>query len=105
MALPVLTPEQRAESLAKASRLRKERADLKAQIKAGGITITDVFERAETDDVVGKMRVIHLIESMPGRGRQGAITLMEKLQIADNKKVRGLGHRQRELLLTELTSQ
>ncbi|WAL49558.1 MULTISPECIES: integration host factor, actinobacterial type [Rhodococcus] len=103
MTLPALTAEQRAASLEKAAQVRKDRAALKAKIKANEIGLKEVLDRADTDDLVGKMRVIHLIESLPGRGRQGALTLMEKLQIAENKKVRGLGIRQREQLLAALT--
>ena len=103
MTLPALTAEQRAASLEKAAQVRKDRAALKAKIKANEIGLKEVLDRADTDDLVGKMRVIHLIESLPGRGRQGALTLMEKLQIADNTKVRGLGIRQREQLLEALT--
>lgn len=104
MSLPVLTPEQRAESLKKAAEMRKARADLKARLKAGTVKVEEVLERADSDAVVGKMRVLHLIESLPGRGRQGAISLMGRLDISEAKRVKGLGRVQLARLRTELVA-
>ena len=47
--LPSLTPEQRAEALAKAAAARHARAALRDDIKAGNVTLAEVFEM--DDDV------------------------------------------------------
>ncbi|MBK3587155.1 integration host factor, partial [Streptomyces sp. MBT57] len=41
--LPALTPEQRAEALAKAGRVRKERSEMLAALKAGRLSLLDVL--------------------------------------------------------------
>jgi hypothetical protein len=98
MALPTLTPEQRAEALAKAAEARKKRAELKAELKSGKRTLPDVLARAD-EDTVGKMKVANVLESLPGVGKVRAQKLMEELDISASRRIRGLGAKQREQLL------
>ena len=104
MPLPTLTPEQRAAALAKAAEMRKARAELKEQLKAGKTTLTAVLDRAETDDVVGKLKVSAVLQSLPGIGKIRATQIMEKLKIADSRRLRGLGDQQRKALLGEFAA-
>lgn len=99
MALPPLTPEQRAAALEKAAAARRARAELKHRLKAGTTSLADVLDSGETDDAVGKMRVVALLEAMPGVGKVRAQKLIEELEISPSRKVRGLGAKQREALL------
>jgi hypothetical protein len=98
--LPTLTPEQRREALAKAAEARKKRAALKEQLKSGRLGLRDVLARRE-DEVVGKMRVSSVLESLPGVGKVRARKLMERLDISSSRRVRGLGAKQKEALLGE----
>jgi len=98
MALPTLTPEQRQQALAKAGEARKKRAELKGELKAGKKTLKDVLA-ASGDDTVGKMKVTSVLEALPGVGKVRAQKIMEELDISASRRVRGLGARQRELLL------
>ena len=77
MALPPLTPEQRAAALEKAAKARKERAEVKNRLKKGSTTLPQVLKEGQTDDVVGKMKVSALLESMPGVGKVRAKQIME----------------------------
>lgn len=104
MPLPTLTPEQRAAALAKAAEVRKARAELKEQLKAGKTTLPAVLDRAETDDVVGKLKVSAVLQSLPGIGKIRATQIMEKLKIADSRRLRGLGEQQRKALLGEFAA-
>jgi hypothetical protein len=101
--LPSLSPEQRAAALAKAAEVRKARADLKEQLKNGQITLADLLNRAEADDVVGKLKVATVLQSLPGIGKVKALQTMEKLKIADSRRLRGLGEQQRKALLSEFS--
>ena len=103
MPLPSLSPEQRAAALAKAAEVRKARADLKEQLKNGQITLADLLNRAEADDVVGKLKVATVLQSLPGIGKVKALQTMEKLKIADSRRLRGLGEQQRKALLSEFS--
>ena len=101
MALPPLTPEQRAAALEKAAKARKERAEIKNKLKHASTTLPEVLKDGQTDDVVGKMKVSALLESMPGVGKVRAKQIMERLGIAESRRVRGLGANQRAALENE----
>lgn len=94
MALPPLTPEQRAAALEKAAEARRVRAEVKNRLKHSGASLSAVLAQAKTDDIVGKMRVTALLESMPGVGKVRARSIMERLNISDSRRVRGLGANQ-----------
>ena len=94
VALPPLTPEQRQAALDKAAASRRERAEVKNRLKNSGASIVDVLHEGHENDVIGKMRVIDLLQSMPGLGKVRARQLMERLGIAESRRVRGLGTKQ-----------
>jgi transposase len=102
--LPTLSPEQRAAALEKAAEIRKARAELKEQLKAGKTTLTKVLDQAESSEVVGKLKVSAVLQSMPGIGKVRATQIMEKLKIADSRRLRGLGDQQRKALLAEFAT-
>jgi hypothetical protein len=102
MPLPTLTEEQRREALAKAAEARKKRAELKGELKNGRMNLQDVLDRRE-DEVVGKMKVSAVLESLPGVGKVRARKLMERLDISASRRVRGLGAKQKEALLVEFS--
>ena len=83
MALPPLTPEQRAAALEKAAKARKERAEVKNKLKHGGTSLAEVLKDGQSDDVIGKMKVSALLESLPGVGKVRAKQIMVRLGIAE----------------------
>jgi len=94
VALPPLTPEQRAAALEKAAQARRERAEVKARLKQASASLTEVVKEGQENDVIGKMKVSALLESMPGVGKVRAKQLMERLGISETRRVRGLGSNQ-----------
>ena len=104
MPLPKLSPEERAAALEKAAEIRKARAQLKEQLKAGKTTLTKVLDQAEADEVAGKLKVSAVLQSMPGIGKVRATQIMEKLKIAESRRLRGLGGQQRKALLAEFAA-
>jgi hypothetical protein len=103
MPLPTLTEEQRKQALAKAAEARKARAELKAQLKAEKMSLQDVLAK-QSDDIVGKMKVSAVLESLPGVGKVRARKLMERLDISATRRIRGLGAKQKDALLAEFSS-
>ncbi|KNX37308.1 integration host factor, actinobacterial type [Luteipulveratus halotolerans] len=99
MALPPLTPEQRAEALEKAARARRERAAVKNRLKYAQGSLREVIEAGRDNEVIGKMKVSALLESMPGVGRVRARQIMEEIGISESRRVRGLGANQISALL------
>jgi hypothetical protein len=102
VALPSLTPEQRAAALEKAAAARKARAELKVRLKSSGTSLGEVL--ADEDEIVGKMKVVAVLEAMPGVGKVRAQRIMERLEISPSRRVRGLGAKQREALVREFST-
>jgi hypothetical protein len=98
---PALTPEQRAAALEKAARVRRERAEVKNRLKMGQLTLAELLTQADGDETVGKMKVVSVLESLPGLGKVKARRLMETVGISDSRRLLGLGAKQRESLLKE----
>lgn len=99
MALPSLTPEQRAQALEKAAQARKIRAEIKAQLKNRELTLSQVIEKAAEDQAIGKMKVSTLLESLPRVGATTAAAVMNEVGIAPSRRIRGLGEHQRAELI------
>jgi hypothetical protein len=91
VALPPLTPEQRQAALEKAAAARRERAEVKNRLKHSGASLHDVLSEGQRNEVIGKMKVLDLLQSMPGLGKVRAKQLMERIGIAETRRVRGLG--------------
>ena len=97
---PLLSDADRRAALAKAAKVRKERAAIRARLAKRELSFSDLLERLD-DDSVGKMKVLVAIESMPGIGKVGARKLMRRIGIHENRRLRGLGTKQRARLLDE----
>lgn len=97
---PPLSDEQRRDALAKAAVARRKRAELKEQLKSGRTNLGELLGRTH-DEVVGKMKVSTVLESLPGVGRVRARKIMERLDISESRRMRGLGTKQKENLLGE----
>ena len=94
MALPPLTPEQRAAALEKAAAARKARAEIKNRLRYSQGSLGEVINEGQSDDVIGKMKVSALLESLPGVGKVRAKQIMEEIGISESRRVRGLGSNQ-----------
>jgi DNA uptake protein ComE-like DNA-binding protein len=101
MALPQLSDEARKEALKKAAAARSARAALRAQVKSGELSFADVLAKTG-DPVVDKIKVITLVESLPGYGKAKAAKLLAELDISDTRRVKGLGEKQKAALLDRL---
>lgn len=94
MAVPELTPEQRRAALEKAAKVRRERAEVKNRLKHSGASLTDVLRDGHDNEVVGKMKVLDLLQAMPGLGKVRARHVMQRIGISESRRVRGLGANQ-----------
>ncbi|GMU79551.1 MAG: hypothetical protein AMXMBFR46_23410 [Acidimicrobiia bacterium] len=96
---PQLSPEQRRAALEKAAVARQKRAEVKEQLKSGRLGLAELFEQGDADEMVGKLKVVSMLESLPGVGKVRARRLMEELEISESRRLRGLGENQRQRLL------
>ena len=101
MPIPQLSPEARQEALEKAKAARIKRAQVRDDLKSGKLTIKKILDMSD-DPVVGRMKVSTLIETIPGYGKAKAEKVMKELQIAESRRLRGLGERQQAALLERL---
>lgn len=98
---PKLSEQERKAALEKAAASRKRRAEVKKELKAGSLTITKIYEIAQRDSAVAKMRVMELIESIPGVGKVRSLAALEKLGISRTRRIQGLGKHQLQALIQE----
>lgn len=99
--LPPRTPEQREADLAAAAAARLARAEFKRNLKAGRLTVGDALQMADRDRTLARLKVVDLLRSLPGYGDVRAAGLMGRLQIAESRRLGGLGAAQRAALLAE----
>ena len=101
---PSLSPEQRQAALEKAAVARRMRAELKEKLKMGSISLSDLLQQADADEVVGKMKVLAVLESLPGLGKVKARRLMDDVGISETRRLHGLGDQQRKKLFEKLNA-
>jgi ribosomal protein S13 len=66
----------------------------------GSMSLTEALD--SDDDNVAKLKVVSMLESLPGVGKVKARRVMEEIGIAENRRVQGLGAQQRAALLKQL---
>ena len=96
---PKLTMDERRANLELAKRARHERADVKAAISAGRISIFNAIN--DPRDSIQRMKVIELLEAIPGVGPARAALIMEKRKISLSRRIAGLGPHQLKSLRQE----
>jgi hypothetical protein len=100
---PQLTPDQRQAALEKAAAARRLRAELKEKLKMGSTSLQELFDMADKDELVGKMKVLTVLESLPGLGKVKARRLLEECEISETRRLQGLGTNQRRKLFERLS--
>lgn len=67
---------------------------MKAQVRSGALSLSEALDKAGADDVLAHVKVVDLLKSVPRVGEKRAAAVMEKLDIASNRRIRGLGRHQ-----------
>ncbi len=102
MAAPTMTPEQRAQALEKARVVRAQRSEITTKLSAGLVKPAEVLGMAD-DPVVGRMKVKSFISAVPGYGKVKTEKLMESLGIPADRRIQGLGSKQKQNLAEALS--
>jgi hypothetical protein len=97
-----LSPDERQAALDKAAAVRRLRAELKEKLKMGSLTFKELLDQGTSDEVVAKMKVVSVLESLPGLGKVKARRLMEEVGISETRRLQGLGEQQRKKLIQKL---
>ncbi len=97
---PPMTEEQRLEALARAQKAREATTEARSRLARREVDPLDVLENA--DGAFARLRVRRFLTAIPGIGTLMADRIMESCGIARNRRVAGLGCRQRQALAAEL---
>lgn len=102
MALRELTQEERDTARKKALAARAERAEVKKEFGAGSLSFEQVLAAADRSEAVARLKTIELLEALPGVGRVTATRILETLNVSINRRLGGLGVKQRRALTEHL---
>ena len=78
---------------------RRARAELKQQLRLGSITFRELLAKASTDDVIAKIKVLAVLEALPGLGKVKARRVLDEAGVSETRRVQGLGGHQKAKLL------
>lgn len=101
MSLPYLSEDEKLNALKKAQEMRSKRAEVRVKLKQGTLTVQEVLDSVD-DEVIARMRVTYLLQSLPQIGKVTSEKIMQEIGINENRRVQGLGKRQKERLLQRL---
>lgn len=104
MTIPPLSDEQRQQARNAATQARRRRAEIKQALRSGERSLAEVLELAEKDDVIAHTKVIDVLKALPRVGAVRAAKVMERLDIAANRRLRGLGKHQTAALVAEFSA-
>jgi hypothetical protein len=99
--IPPLSDEQRSQARTAATEARRRRAEIKNELRAGTRSLADVLAQAEQDQVLAHAKVVDILKALPRVGGVRATRVMERLDIAANRRLRGLGKHQTAALIAE----
>lgn len=103
MSIPPLSEMQREQARTAATEARRRRAEIKLRLRTGSISLSDVLRLALSDEVIAHAKVVDILKSLPRVGIVRATRVMERLQIATNRRLRGLGKHQVAGLISEFS--
>lgn len=101
MALPQLSMEEKKQALKKAQEVRSKRAKIRQNLKSGKTSIRELLNKSN-DEVIAKMRVVYMLESLPRIGKVKTQKIMAEIGIDETRRIQGLGSRQRQALIERL---
>ncbi|HYP44649.1 MAG TPA: integration host factor, actinobacterial type [Propionibacteriaceae bacterium] len=104
MTIPPLSDEQRQQARTAATEARRRRAEVKKSLRRGETTLAEVLAVAERDEVVAHAKVVDVLKSLPRVGAVRAGKVMHRLDIAPNRRLRGLGIHQTAALIAEFSA-
>ena len=67
------------------------------------MTLGDAIDMAASDDILAHVKVVDLLKCLPRVGDKRAAEVMERFDIAPNRRLRGLGRHQAAGLKAEFS--
>ncbi|MGO1971698.1 MAG: integration host factor, actinobacterial type [Propionibacteriaceae bacterium] len=94
MTVPALTNDQLRAARQAATEARRRRAELKERLRRSELTLPEALDLAAADDTLAHAKVVDVLKSVPRVGEKRASDTMTRLDIAPNRRLRGLGKHQ-----------
>lgn len=94
MSIPQLTSEQLQAARVAATQARRARAEFKTKVRTGELSLVQALDVAAEDEVLAHVKVVDLLKALPRVGDKRAAAVMERFDIAANRRIRGLGRHQ-----------
>lgn len=98
---PALDEDARARGRELALEARRRRAEIKRHLADGG-SVREVIAMRDHDSAVARMKVRDLVEACPGIGPTRAARILAQCQVAESRRLRGLGEHQVAALISVL---
>lgn len=94
MAIPELSGAELEQARAAATDARRARAALKEQVKSGAMSLGEALDAASGNESLSRIKVVDLLRALPRVGVTRSQEILERLEIAPNRRIRGLGRHQ-----------
>lgn len=69
-----------------AAETRRRRAEFEALVETGGVDLDGIFARADDDPVIGEMKLLPLLEALPGVGKVQSRRALEQAGVAEKAR-------------------
>ncbi len=99
MIIPQLDAAQLETARAAATEARRARSQFKESVRSGKLVLSAALDKAIKDESLSRIRVVELLRALPRVGAARSQEIMEALEIAPNRRIRGLGRRQIKRLI------
>jgi len=93
--IPSRSLKQRMDALEKGTAIRVANAQIKREMKVRHLDLSGALQYPS----VGSLKVLTLLQYVPGAGRVKALKILGVLGVSPAKRVDGLSPRQREMLI------
>ncbi len=94
-------PADRARALEWAERARNERIGMRRGLSEGRISLAEALASAETDPLAGQVRVLWMLESLPGARKTETRRTLDRLGLAARTPISALNAARRAELIDE----
>ena len=88
-----LRPSDLAAALEWAATSRSVRADVVARLRSGELDLGGVIDQAGADDLIGRIKVLTIVEALPGWGKVVSRRTLEAIGVAETTPLADADHR------------
>lgn len=96
------SPSARDRAFERAAATRERRAAYESEIESGGADLRAVFAAADADPVIGGMKLLPLLEALPGVGKVQSRRALEAAGIDERARAAAVDGERRAALETAL---